>query len=86
MGNQASDAEYERALKRFRELQQIVLLHLMEAGPTKWNALYRHFNQDNTAEVTHALRYLTRLSHITAESDGTAKISASGMEQLRNEK
>ena len=86
MGNQASGAEYERALKRFRELQQIVLLHLMEAGPTTWNTLYRHFNQDSTAEVTHALRYLTRVNYITAESDGTAKISTSGMEQLKNEK
>ena len=86
MSNRDSSAEYERALKRVRELQQAVLLHLMEAGPTKWNAFYRHFNQDSTAEVTHALRYLTRLNHITAESDGTAKISASGMEQLKNEK
>ena len=86
MGNQASGAEYERALKRFRELQQIVLLHLMEAGPTKWDALYSHFNQDSTAEVTHALRHLTRLNHITVESDSTVKITASGMEQLKNGK
>ncbi|HZD12768.1 MAG TPA: hypothetical protein VE177_04530 [Candidatus Binatus sp.] len=86
MWDQASSGEYERVLKRVRKLQQAVLLHLKEVGPTNWNGLYRHFNQNSTAEVTHALRYLTRSNHITAESDNTAKITALGMEQLKSEK
>lgn len=85
MSNQASNIQLEREYTRFRELHQAVLLHLMTVGPTKWDVLSGHFDQERTGEVTHALRHLARLKHITVEADSTAKITASGMRQLRRE-
>jgi len=83
MSNQPFGTEYEREWQRFRELQQTVLLHLMEAGPTKWEALYDHFDGDKRGEVGHALRYLARWVHITVDADNTVKITTSGANQLQ---
>ena len=83
MSNQPFGTEYEKEWKRFRELQQTVLLHLMELGPTKWEALYDNIDKDKSGEVAHALRYLARWMHIAVETDGTVKITESGANQLQ---
>ena len=86
MSTQAAGTEYEREWERFRILQQAVLLHLMEFGPTKWEALYGHIDQDKSGEVAHALRYLARWMHITVEPDGAVTITASGLRQIQARK
>jgi len=86
MSTQAAGTEYQREWKRFRELQQAVLLHLMEVGPTKWEALYYNIDRDRRAEVAQALRYLARWMHITVDPDGVVRITASGMSQIRSGK
>jgi len=86
MSTQAAGIEYEREWKRFRELQQAVLLHLMEFGPTKLEALYGHLDQDRSSEVAQALQYLARWMHITVEPDGAVTITASGLRQIQARK
>ena len=86
MSNQSADTEYEREWKEVRELQQAVLLHLMEVGPTPWKVLYDHIDQDRKGEVANALRYLARAMHITVEPEGTVTITASGMRQIKTGK
>ena len=83
MTNQPFGTEYEREWRNFRELQQTVLRYLLEAGPTKWDALYDHINRDRSGEVGHALRYLARWMHVTVDADSTVRITASGANQLQ---
>ena len=85
MSSQAAGTEDEREWHRVRELQQAVSLHLMEMGPTKWEALY-HIDQDRSDEVAHALRYLARGMHIAVGANGTVSITTSGMRQIKTEK
>ena len=86
MSTQAAGTEYQREWKRFRELQQAVLLHLMEFGPTKLEAFYGHLDQDRSSEVAQAMQYLARWMHITVDPDGVVRITASGMSQIRSGK
>ena len=86
MSTQAAGTEYEREWNRFRDLQQAVLLHLMEFGPSKLEALYGHLDQDRSIEVAQALQYLARRMHITVDPDCVVTITASGMSQIRTEK
>jgi hypothetical protein len=83
MASQPFGTEYGREWKRLRELQQTALRHLMETGPTKWDALYDHIDRDKSGEVAHALRYLARWMHITIDADSTVRITASGARQLQ---
>ena len=78
----ASSPAYDREWVRLKELQQAVLLHLTERGPTKWGALYSHFDDDGTGKIGEALAFLVQRQHLTVEADGTAKITASGLAQL----
>jgi hypothetical protein len=84
MSNQASrSTEYARELVRFQELQQGVLRHLMEVGPTKWDTMHFHFAHDRIGDVAHALRFLARWRYVTVDADGTVKITALGVTQLQ---
>jgi hypothetical protein len=84
MSNQTSrSTEYGRELVRFQELQQGVLRHLMEVGPTKWDTMYFHFAHNRTGDVAHAVRFLARWRYVTVEADGTATITALGVNQLQ---
>ncbi|NWF71813.1 MAG: hypothetical protein HXY51_02040 [Nitrospirae bacterium] len=77
--NTACNQEWERR----KELEQAVLAHLMENGAAKkWGALYSHFYQDERGEIGEALAELTQERHILVESDGTARLTVSGVDQL----
>ncbi|MGH7180719.1 MAG: hypothetical protein ACREJN_01935 [Nitrospiraceae bacterium] len=79
----APDIGDNREWERRRELEQAVLVHLMEsATPKKLGALYSHFYQDEKGDIGEALAELTQERHIVVESDGTAKLTVSGVEQL----
>jgi hypothetical protein len=83
MLNRAAGTEYDRDLARLRELQQAVLLHLLEVGPTTWDALYIRFNLYKTDEVTHTVRDLVQWKYITVEADSTTRITASGANKIQ---
>lgn len=77
------NTEYNQEWERRQELERAVLAYLMESGAArKWDALYSHFYQDERAEIGDALAELTQEKHIVVESDGTVKLTASGVEQL----
>ena len=81
----APNLGYEREWERRKELEQAVLVHLAESGSAKkWGAIYSHFYQDERGEIGEALSELAHGRHIMVESDGTAKITASGTAQLKN--
>ena len=84
MSNQTSTStEYERDLVRVQELQQGVLRHLREVGPTKWDCMDSHFAHDRTGDVAHALRFLARWRFVTVDADGTVNITTLGVNQLQ---
>ena len=76
---------YEREWERRKELEQDVLVHLTESGSAKkWGAIYSHFYQDERGEIGETLSHLVHRKHLAIESDGTARITAAGTEQLKN--
>ena len=83
MALQVAGTEYEKEWKRFLELQQEVLRHLVDIGPTQWEAFYDHFDQDESGEVAQTLRYLVRWKHVTVEPDGTVTITSSGRSKIK---
>ena len=82
MVTHTSVSENEQIGRRREELQRSVLLHLTERGSAKWGALYSHFDEDGTGEIGEALQLLAESRYIALEGDGTAKITASGVQQL----
>ena len=86
MKSQTSNLAYEREWARHKELQYTVLVHLTESGSAKWGALYSRFDIDGTGEIGEALFRLAHCKYIMVESDGTAKITESGMRQLETGK
>jgi muconolactone delta-isomerase len=86
MKSHTSNIAYEREWARRRELQNTVLVHLTESGSAKWGALYSRFDNDGTGEIGEVLSQLAYWKHIMVESDGTAKITESGMRQLETGK
>ena len=83
MENLTSVSENEQNRIRREELQRAVLSHLTERGSAKWGALYSHFDEDGTGEIGEALQLLAEWRYIALEGDGTAKITASGMQRLK---
>jgi hypothetical protein len=71
----------EREWARRKLLLHAVLRYLEVHGPTLWVTLYLHFDPDGTGEIGRALRHLSLCKHIEIE-DGTAKITAGGIEYL----
>ena len=83
MKSQTSNLADERGWARHKELQYTVLVHLTESGAAKWGTLYSRFDTDGTGEIGKALFRLAQYKYIMVESDGTAKITESGMRQLK---
>ena len=82
MSNQAPKTGRPKESAKFRELQQTVLRHLMEGGPTNWDALCGKINHDRAGEVVHTLRFLVRRNHIAICLD-IVNITDLGIRQLR---
>ena len=69
--------------ERRKKLEQAVLAHLMDNGAAKkCDALYSHFYQDERGEIGETLAELRQERHIVVESDGTARLTVSGADQL----
>jgi hypothetical protein len=83
MANQAPRTEYERELARFRELQQSVLRHLMEVGPTNQDTLCDKIDHDRGDEIKHTLWLLARGTHIAIDAAMMVSITELGMQHLR---
>ena len=85
MSNQPPNPQDEREWAKRSELLQAVLRYLAANGPTNWVTLSLHFDPGGTGEIGPALGYLAINKHIVLEGT-TAKITASGREQLKNSK
>ena len=83
MSNETSGPQDEREWAMRKVLLQAVLRYLTEHGPTNWVAVYLHFDNDGTGEIGKALGHLAVCKHISIEG-ATAKITALGVEQLKN--
>ena len=85
ISNQAYSHKEEREWANRRKLLQAVLRYLKKNGPTSWVTLYLHFDHDGSGEIGPALGHLAVCKHIAMEGT-TAKITASGIEQLVSSK
>jgi hypothetical protein len=72
----------QKELANFRELRQTVLRHLMEGGPTNWDALCGKINHDRAGELVYTLRLLARRKHVAICVD-IVNITDLGIRQLR---
>ena len=75
----------DREWAKRRELLHAILRYLTERGPTYWARLYIHFDPHGTGEIGPALKILATFKHIVVDNT-IVKITASGMEQLKNRK
>ena len=77
-----SDASPEKP-KGPPDLQDLVLQHLKEHGPTMWNALYASFDQEKIGDIETVLQGLKKWKYLTVGPTDRVKITARGLAQLK---
>ena len=82
MSKRAPKTERPKELAKVRALRQAVLRHLMEDGPTHWDALCGKINHDRAGDLVYTLRLLTRRKHIAIYAE-IVNITDLGIRQLR---
>lgn len=74
--------EYEQEVKRKRELQRQVLIHLKEYGPCHYGGLCVLFDPHKTTEIGPALVNLLQWKHMERDGNNMVSITTAGLQWL----